>query len=87
MAHALPFSSLISPRLGAPTALGRLVGQHQRAWCGAQSIDLLGGLTAELVMRLRRSEEDTKKYGAPLGQAILLGAAGVTAIGLGMWGE
>ncbi|KAJ1491057.1 hypothetical protein T484DRAFT_1883467 [Baffinella frigidus] len=42
--------------------------------------------TAELVMRMRRSEEETKKYGAPLGQAILVGAAGLTAIGLGMWG-
>lgn len=38
-------------------------------------------------MRMRRSEEETKKYGAPLGQAILVGAAGLTAIGLGMWGE
>ena len=47
----------------------------------------LGALDAALVMRMRQTEEDTKKYGAPLGQAILVGAAGITAIGLGIWGE
>ena len=47
----------------------------------------IGALYAALVMRMRQTEEDTKKYGAPLGQAILVGAAGITAIGLGIWGE
>mmetsp|Transcript_26507 Transcript_26507/g.62666 ORF Transcript_26507/g.62666 Transcript_26507/m.62666 type:complete len:97 (+) Transcript_26507:198-488(+) len=39
-----------------------------------------------IIMRLRRSEEETRKYGAPKGQALFVGLCGVTAVGLGFWG-
>jgi len=39
-----------------------------------------------VIMKLRRKEEETKKYGAPRWQAVILAFSGVTAVGMGMWG-
>jgi hypothetical protein len=41
---------------------------------------------AAIILRLRQREEETKKYGAPLGQAIFLGAAGILALAAGTYG-
>mmetsp|Transcript_15461 Transcript_15461/g.22671 ORF Transcript_15461/g.22671 Transcript_15461/m.22671 type:complete len:88 (+) Transcript_15461:1-264(+) len=41
---------------------------------------------AALIMRLRAREEESKKYGAPLGQAVVIGACGLMALACGGYG-
>eukprot|EP00286_Rhodomonas_abbreviata_P026664 CAMPEP_0181313504 /NCGR_PEP_ID=MMETSP1101-20121128/14282_1 /TAXON_ID=46948 /ORGANISM="Rhodomonas abbreviata, Strain Caron Lab Isolate" /LENGTH=98 /DNA_ID=CAMNT_0023420459 /DNA_START=182 /DNA_END=478 /DNA_ORIENTATION=+ len=39
-----------------------------------------------IIMRLRKNEEDTRKYGAPKGQALLVTLCGISAVGLSIYG-
>eukprot|EP00283_Hemiselmis_rufescens_P017126 CAMPEP_0173441866 /NCGR_PEP_ID=MMETSP1357-20121228/24190_1 /TAXON_ID=77926 /ORGANISM="Hemiselmis rufescens, Strain PCC563" /LENGTH=93 /DNA_ID=CAMNT_0014407477 /DNA_START=179 /DNA_END=456 /DNA_ORIENTATION=+ len=39
-----------------------------------------------IIMRLRKKEEETKKYGAPKFQALFFGISGISAVGFGIWG-
>ena len=41
---------------------------------------------AAVIMRLRRREEETKKYGAPAGQALIIGVCGLLALAAGGYG-
>mmetsp|Transcript_28570 Transcript_28570/g.69954 ORF Transcript_28570/g.69954 Transcript_28570/m.69954 type:complete len:97 (+) Transcript_28570:176-466(+) len=39
-----------------------------------------------IILRLRKKEEETKKYGAPKFQALFFGISGISAVGFGIWG-
>jgi hypothetical protein len=41
---------------------------------------------AAVIMRLRKREEETKKYGAPVGQALIIGVCGLLALAAGGYG-
>lgn len=70
--------------------IGASISMLRRGLASGAGSHLARGKSKEekvaIILRLRQREEETKKYGAPLGQAIFFGAAGILALAVGFYG-
>lgn len=77
----LSVKATLAPKMGASVSMLR-----RGLTSGADARGRSKEEKAAIILRLRQREEETKKYGAPLGQAIFLGAAGILALAAGTYG-